>query len=455
MIRKNKIPRVLIAGVTSGVGKTSITCSIIHGMKDKGYSVQPFKVGPDYIDPTYLSAISGNSTRNLDSWIMGKDAVVQSFLENSHSDISVIEGVMGFYDGFSGTSNFSSTHHIASILETPVILILDASKTARSIAATALGYTKFHRNSRIVGFILNKIGSKKHEEMCRGALSSLKIPILGVIPKNSEFDIQSRHLGLVPVIEQNDLKQKIKKIAKRISSYLDIDRIVSIAKQTSPFLQASRQPQKQFKVTIGVALDKSFNFYYYDNFDALRREGAKIEFFSPISDPVPPKCDGLYIGGGFPEVLGQLLAKNHTMKKSIKSLAEQEMPIYAECGGLMYLTKSIEYGNKKYSTVGLFDAKTTMEKKMTLNYTKAQVISDCIVAKKSTELLGHEFHYSELKSIPKDSKFAYELSIGVGINGKKDGLIEYNTLASYMHLYFDRNNHSKNFVNNCIKFSAR
>ena len=317
MIRKNKIPRILIAGVTSGVGKTSITCSIIYGMKDKGYSVQPFKVGPDYIDPTYLSAISGNNARNLDSWIMGKEAVIQSFLRNSRSDISVIEGVMGFYDGFSGTSNFSSTHHIASILQTPVILVLDASKTARSIAATALGYTKFHRNSRIVGFILNKIGSKKHEEMCREALSSLKIPVLGIIPKNSEFDIQSRHLGLVPVIEQNDLKQKIKKIAKKISYYLDIDGIVSAAKQASPFLQTGKQLQTQSKVTIGVALDKSFNFYYYDNFDALRREGAKVEFFSPISDPTPPECDGLYIGGGFPEVLGQLLTKNHTMKKSI------------------------------------------------------------------------------------------------------------------------------------------
>lgn len=455
MIRANKIPRILIAGVTSGVGKTSITCSIIHGMKDKGYSVQPFKVGPDYIDPTYLSAISGNPARNLDSWIMGKEAVIQSFLKNSHSDISVIEGVMGFYDGFSGTSNFSSTHHIASILQTPVILVLDASKTARSIAATALGYTKFHRNSRIIGFILNKIGSKKHEEMCRGALFSLKIPILGVIPKNSEFDIQSRHLGLVPVIEQNDLKQKIKKIAKKISHYLDIDGIVSMAKKAPPFLQASKQLQTQSKVKIGVALDKSFNFYYYDNFDALRREGAKIEFFSPISDPTPPNCDGLYIGGGFPEVLGQLLTKNHTMKKTIKNLAEQGMPIYAECGGLMYLTKSIEYGNKKYPTVGLFDAETTMEKKMTLNYTKAQVVSDCIIAKKSTKLLGHEFHYSELKSVPKDSKFAYELSIGVGIDGKKDGLLEYNTLASYMHLYFDRNNYSTNFVKNCMKFSTR
>ncbi len=204
-----------------------------------------------------------------------------------------------------------------------------------------------------------------------------------------------------------------------------------------------------------MALDKSFNFYYFDNFDALRRHGAKIEFFSPISDQFPPECSGLYIGGGFPEVLGQPLAKNHTMKKSIKKLAEQQMPIYGECGGLMYLTKSIDYANKKYSMVGLFDAQTSMEKKMTLNYTKANVISDCLVAKNSTKLYGHEFHYSELNSIPKDSKFAYDISMGVGIKNKKDGLIEYNVLASYMHLYFDRGLHAKNFVDNCLAYLRR
>src|SRR3989338_8610480 len=211
-----KIPRLVIAGTTSSVGKTSITSAIIYGIKKRGYSVQPFKAGPDYIDPSYLSAIAKNNTINLDAWLMGKQELIKSFVRNSKSSISIIEGVMGYYDGFSGASNYSSTHHIATLLKSPTVLVLDTSKTARSIAATALGYTKFHRNSRIVGFILNKIGSKKHEEMCRGALSSLKIPILGVIPRNSEFDIQSRHLGLVPVIEQNDLKQKIKKIAKKI-----------------------------------------------------------------------------------------------------------------------------------------------------------------------------------------------------------------------------------------------
>lgn len=450
-----KIPRIVIAGTTSGVGKTSITCSIIHGMKSRGYSVQAFKVGPDYIDPTYLSAISDNPARNLDSWIMGKNAVTSSFVANSTSDISVIEGVMGFYDGLSGSSNFSSTHHVATLLQAPVILILDASKTARSIAATALGFTRFHKNSRIVGLILNKLGSKKHEQMCKAALEPLKIPILGCIPKSPQMSLESRHLGLVPVIEQEKIKRQIRKIAKTVSAYLDVDKIVSIAQRAPPLFKTIKETNQKSKVTIGVALDKSFNFYYYDNFDALRRNGAKIEFFSPISDHSPPECSGLYIGGGFPEVLGRPLAKNHAMKKSIKKLAEQQMPIYGECGGLMYLTKSINYADKKYSMIGLFDAQTSMEKRMTLNYTKADVVNDCIVAKNSTKIFGHEFHYSELNSVPKDSKFAYNVSLGVGIKNKRDGLMEYNTLASYMHLYFDRSLHARNFVNNCLAYLKR
>jgi cobyrinic acid a,c-diamide synthase len=384
---------------------------------------------------------------------MGEDAVIRSFVKNSVSDISIVEGVMGYYDGFSGSSNLSSTHHIATILQAPVILILDASKTARSIAATALGFVKFHRNSRIVGLILNKIGSKKHEQMCRAALSTLNIPIIGCIPKNSELSLESRHLGLIPVIEQDDLKQRITKIAKTLSAYIDIDKIISIAKQSPPLLQIDNTEAKKTKVIIGIALDKSFNFYYYDNLDALRREGAELEFFSPISDSSPPDCSGLYIGGGFPEVLAQPLAKNHNMIKSIKKLAQENMPIYGECGGLMYLTKSIGYGNKKYKMIGLFDADTNMEKRMVLNYTKGNITSNCLMGNKSTRLFGHEFHYSELKSIPKDSKFAYDLSIGVGIKDKKDGFVEYNTLASYMHLYFDRTVHAGNLIVNCLKYS--
>ena len=191
-----KIPRLVVAGATSGVGKTSITSAIIYGIKKRGYSGQAFKVGPDYIDPSYLSAISGNDTRNLDVWLMGENELVQSFVKNSTSDVSIIEGVMGYYDGFGGKTNYASTHHVASLVKSPTVLILDASRTARSIAATALGFAKFHRNSRIVGIILNKIGIKKHEKMCRQALANLKVPILGSILKNSD-SMESRHLGLI------------------------------------------------------------------------------------------------------------------------------------------------------------------------------------------------------------------------------------------------------------------
>jgi len=214
------------------------------------------------------------------------------------------------------------------------------------------------------------------------------------------------------------------------------------------------KPSKKQKTTIAVALDNSFNFYYHDNLDALRREGAKIKFFSPISDSKIPKCDGLYIGGGFPEVLANSLEKNTKMRKLIKKLAENNMPIYAECGGLMYLTKSIRNG-KKHQMVGLFDAETNMTKKMTLNYTEGRVCKECVISKGSNMLRGHEFHFSEVDSVSKDAKFAYKLNIGKGIKNHNDGLILYNTLASYGHLYFDSSNYAKQLVSNCVRFSRR
>jgi len=430
-----KIPRLVVAGATSGVGKTSITSAIIYGIKKRGYSVQAFKVGPDYIDPSYLSAISGNDTRNLDVWLMGENELVQSFVKNSTSDISIIEGVMGYYDGFGGKTNYASTHHVASLVKSPTILVLDASKAARSIAATALGFAKFHRNSRIVGIILNKIGSKKHENMCKQALASLKVPILGSILKNSE-SMESRHLGLIPVKEQRSLQNKIRKISREISDNLDIDKIVQICKKVP---QLPKVQQKKFKnptATVAVALDSSFNFYYHDNLEALRREGAKLKFFSPVSDKKIPKCDLIYIGGGFPEVLGQSLERNTIMRKMIKKHAEEGMPIYAECGGLMYLTKSISFGKKKYKMVGLFDAETQMTKKMTLNYIEGRITSNCLISGPA-KFRAHEFHYSKISNLARDAKLVYDLKIGEGISGKKDALSEYNTLASYCHLYFD------------------
>ena len=319
-----KIPRIVIAGATSGVGKTSITCSIIHSLQKYGFSVQPFKVGPDYIDPGYLSSISKHETYNLDVWLMGKNQILNSFISNSKSNVSVIEGVMGYYDGFGGDSNYASTHHVASLTKSPVLLVLDASKTSRSIAATALGFIKFHSDSRIVGIILNKIGSKKHEKLCRSALEKTKIPIIGVIPKNSALDMPSRHLGLISTLESKTLKTQIEKIAKIISKFLDINEIIKIMKNSTQLSKKSKSLHKKTKITIAVALDTSFNFYYQDNLEALRREGANLKFFSPVKDKKIPKCDGLYIGGGFPEILGNSLEKNQVMKKLIKKTIRRQ-----------------------------------------------------------------------------------------------------------------------------------
>jgi len=445
----------VLAGTTSGVGKTSITCAIIDALQKKGFSVQPFKVGPDYIDPSYLSSIAKKDVFNLDVWLMGKNRLLESFVSNSKSEISIIEGVMGYYDGFGGDSNFASTHHVASITKSPTILVIDASKAARSIAATALGFLKFHNNSRIKGIILNKIGSKKHEILCRKALERTKLPIIGVIPKNPDLDLQSRHLGLIPTKEDTALRQKIKNTSKIISDSLNVEKILQIIQDPTPLKTPTKIIYQKPKTTIAVALDGSFNFYYRDNLEALKREGADLKFFSPVRDKKLPKSDGIYIGGGFPEILGEALEKNQSMRKKIKQLSEENVPIYAECGGLMYLSKSIDYGDKTSKMVGIFDAETKMTKKMKLNYTQGRIISKNIISNKKHVIQGHEFHYSKLESVSSDSKFAYELKIGEGIKNRLDGMILYNTLASYGHVYFDSSDYAKILVNNCIKSSRR
>jgi len=336
-----------------------------------------------------------------------------------------------------------------------VILVLDASKVARSIAATALGFKNFEKNSRICGIILNKIGSKKHEQLCREALKKVGFPILGVIPRNNDLQLESRHLGLIPVREKMYLDRKIKSIAKSLSGFIDVEKIIKFSKDVPNLPQIPDTKTKKKQTRIAVALDESFNFYYQDNLDSLRKLGAEIEFFSPVSDTEIPSCDGIYIGGGFPEVKADLLQRNDQMKKLIKKSAEDGMPIYAECGGLMYLTKSISYKSGKFKMVGLFDAVTIMEKKLKLNYTKAKIKPNSPFSLQSKTIKGHEFHYSELDLLPKDSKFAYDLSIGMGIKNKKDGLVAYNTLASYMHVHFSNPLIADNFVKSCISYSKK
>ncbi|MGI0066430.1 MAG: cobyrinate a,c-diamide synthase, partial [Nitrosotalea sp.] len=357
---------------------------------------------------------------------MGKNGVLKNFVQNSQEDISIIEGVMGYYDGFSGKSSFASTYDVANIIQSNVILVLDASKAARSVAATALGFKSFEKNSRICGIILNKIGSKKHETLCRDALKKIGLPILGVIPRNNDISLESRHLGLIPVRERQSLDKKIKSIAKSLSGFIEIEKIIKLAKNVSSLPKIPVKKDKKVQTRIAVALDESFNFYYQDNLDELRRLGAELVFFSPVSDKKISRCDGIYIGGGFPEVKGELLQRNKIMQNLIKKHAEDGLPIYAECGGLMYLTKSIRYQSGKFAMVGLFDAVTVMEKRLKLNYTSAKIGPKSPFSLQSKTVKGHEFHYSELDLLAKDSKFAYDMSIGIGIQDKKDGLTVHN-----------------------------
>ena len=446
-----KVLRVVVAGATSNVGKTSITCALIHGLRKKGYSVQPFKVGPDYIDPSLLSAVAGSAAGNLDPWLMGGSSLRNSFVSYSKSDVSVIEGVMGYYDGLAGGSNYASTFDVARRLACPVILVLDAGGTARSIAAIATGFAKFHRNSRIAGVILNRLGSEKHERMCREALEPLKIPVLGAVPRRDSLKMESRHLGLVPAAEGGSA-ERIRRVAEEISEYLDIDKIAEICRGAAPLKDFAPAADSRNRAVLGVALDSSFNFYYRENLDALRRHGADIRFFSPASDVKPPECDGIYLGGGFPEVRAAELAGNLSMIRSLKRAAESGMPVYAECGGLMYLTRSIRYGKEKHAMVGLLDADTEMTGRMVLNYTEAATIQDSILARAGRALRAHEFHYSKLESIPQDARFAYRLSAGEGISDGMDGFLQYGTLASYCHIML-QGGRARNLVDSCSRFS--
>lgn len=451
------IPRIVVAGATSSVGKTSISIAIMKALKEKGYTVQGFKVGPDYIDLSYHTSVTDRQSRNLDPWLMGENGLVQSFHDASKdADFAVIEGVMGLFDGLSGANNYASTAHIAKLLKSPVILVVDAAKAARSVAAVALGFVKFDPSVQVAGVILNNIAGDKHAKYCTDALKQIKIPVLGIVKRNKDIQLQERHLGLVPTSERKDMMNKVVAVANYMKEQIDIDKIISITKKVPKLRIKENGISKKINSSIAVALDESFNFYYADNFDILRSLGAELKFFSPVNDKDIPDADGLYLGGGFPEVLADKLERNSDMLKCIRRVAMYGMPIYAECGGLMYLTRSItEFNGKKHNMVNLFDVDTIMGKKLTLNYTEAKVVNPCIIASNGKTIRGHEFHYSRIDDAPKDSRFAYQLKRGKGVNGSNDGFIEYNALASYMHIHFANRKLAENFLLSCKKYSSK
>ena len=316
------ISRIVIAGVTSGVGKTTVALGVMHGLRQRGLRVQPFKVGPDFIDPSYHTLVTKRNSHNLDVWMMGRQGVLDCFASAcKDADIAVVEGVMGLFDGMYGKSNFASTAHVAKIIDAPIILVVDASKGARSIAAIILGFLHFDRKLRIAAVVLNNVAGQRHANYIIEALTGVvKVPVVGVLTRNSKIKMDERHLGLVPALELKPAKSKmISHTAKYVAECIDLDKVLSLPSRTPLPEARDRLKQQPSRASIAVALDESFNFYYTDNLIALKNNGAHLVFFSPTREQkLPEGAQGLMLGGGFPEVLADRLEKNRSMVSSVR-----------------------------------------------------------------------------------------------------------------------------------------
>lgn len=452
-------PRIILAGTHSGTGKTTVTLGLISALKNKGYRVQPFKVGPDYIDPSYHSQLNGSACRNLDSWLFSKDAVLEIFQRHAQSkDISIIEGVMGLYDGFGDTEK-GSTAHIAKILNCPVILIMDAKSMSRSAAAAALGFKKFDPEVNISGIILNNVSSERHFEYLKNAIEqNAGIPVLGSMPKDAALKLDERHLGLVPAHEKG-LKACFKsRLTSLTQKSIDINKILKISRSSGAlpsFKKTIFIAKKPSGIKIAVAFDSAFNFYYQDNLDILQMLGSGIVKFSPLRHKrLPENIHGLYIGGGYPELFCSRLSGNTGLKKDIYKRSLEGLPIYAECGGLMYLVKEVEdFKKRKYPMAGIFNAKIAMASRLqALGYVTAETVNDNILSKKGDQIRSHIFHWSYLKDTNSSLRFAYRIKKNKD-KAFYDGLIKGNTLASYSHIHFASNiNFARNFIGACRRY---
>ncbi|WP_018247674.1 cobyrinate a,c-diamide synthase [Orenia marismortui] len=438
-------PRLLIAGTASGVGKTTLTMGLMGALKKRGYNVQPYKVGPDYIDPGFHKLVTGNSSRNLDSYLLGEAGVQECFLHAAKgADISLIEGVMGLFDGKKGRDDYGSTAHIAKILKAPVILIMDVGKMARSAVAMAYGYMNFDPKLHVAGVILNNVGSKGHYQMIQERIEEeLGLKVLGYLPYQKNLELTERHLGLVPITESKELVAFVNRLTDLIEGYIDLDSLVALAEGT-PKLEFKEErifiQSQEYNLTLGVAYDEAFNFYYQDNLDILENLGVKLKYFSPLKDHKLPEVDGLYIGGGFPESFLEQLAENNRIKEDIYRKVKAGLPTYAECGGLMYLAEEIRgFNANRYSMVGVVPAKIEMmDSLQAMGYVRAKAVNDNLLLKEAETVKGHEFHYSKLIAL-KEVNSAYQLYGGKGKKGRYEGFAKQNLLASYVHLHFGSN----------------
>ncbi|ADL12378.1 cobyrinate a,c-diamide synthase [Acetohalobium arabaticum] len=454
-------PRVVIAGTQSGVGKTTLATGLMAAMTKKGYDVQPYKVGPDYIDPGFHTAATERISRNLDSWMVSSDKLIELFDRNSQgADISIIEGVMGLFDGHRVDEGDGSTAEVAKILSAPVILIIDAGKMAQSGAALAYGYKHYDSELNLAGVILNRVSSDSHYQILKEPIEELGISVLGYIPRQESLELPERHLGLVPTSETSQMDDYIDDLAEVILQNLDLKELYNLAAETEEVEVKKKtlfsQTGPVSEVKLAVARDEAFNFYYEDNLDLLEENGVELEYFSPVFDTaLPEDIAGLYIGGGFPESFLAELSDNQSMQKSIKEAIVAGMPVYAECGGLMYLTEAItDFEGETHSMVGSISGRIEMTDRLqAMGYAEAEVKEDNILLNQGDKVRGHEFHYSRLVSLPEDTTYAYRLTGGKGRDNRAGGILKDNLLASYLHLHFASNPAViDNLIDSCLKF---
>ncbi|QGG52112.1 cobyrinate a,c-diamide synthase [Lysinibacillus pakistanensis] len=433
--------RFVLAGTGSGVGKTTFTIGLMKALQNKGKVVQGFKCGPDYIDPTYHTAVTGRVSRNIDSWMFSHQAVRDIVARASTgADVAIIEGVMGFYDGKSPLSDEGSAADISVITESPVILIVNCASMARSVAAVVKGFQLLSDRPNIVGVIANQVGSVGHYEIAKAAIEQeCGIPVIGYLKREEGIDIPSRHLGLVPAIERGELDSFFEKLGSLMAETIDVDQLLNLTK--APVLQEAGQlfaKEPSQNICIAVAKDAAFNFYYEENLALLRAKGATLQFFSPLAnEAVPAEADGLYIGGGFPEEFAETLANNVEAKSSIREAIAKGLPTLAECGGFMYLTEAISNNDgNRFDMVGVIPGEVTMQTKLAaLGYREIFGTQHNFLIGTDEEAKGHEFHYSTYSG--SHNTPAYQTK---GRFGKKqEGYQEGNLVAGYTHFHFVSN----------------
>lgn len=455
-----EIPRLVIAAPASGCGKSTVATGLMAALSTT-YTVQGFKVGPDYIDPTYHTAATGRASRNLDSWMLSDDQVKATFARAVvGADLAIIEGVMGLFDGYDGRSESGSTAQVAKLLQAPVILVLDVRRMARSAGAMALGYRDFDPHLDLAGVICNQVGSERHARSVTEAVEALGLPVLGCIPRSEGLKIPERHLGLHTAIERpREAKAFLERAGELIARHVDLDGLLAIARRAPAFtvdetLLAPYEPAPRRIVRLAVARDEAFCFYYEDNLDLLRAAGAEIVFFSPLHDTALPEgVAGLYLGGGYPELYAGELARNEAMRVAIRKAHRAEMPTYAECGGLMFLTQGIvDLEGQRHPGVGLLPGYSQMHRRLKMGYRLVRACRDSLLLRRGEQMRGHEFHYSDWVARPPELSHAYEITSRRGEEARLEGVAQGNLLASYIHLHFGaRPSLAARFVQACIQ----